>query len=789
MRHLVSFMVALLPAAALAQGWTPLRGLGTVPDGVMSQASDVSRSGVAVGVGLDALGNYLAWQWTEAGGMQRLPTPADALWAEANGVNDSGLVAGSVVSLGGPFGVQSLAVVWDASGFMTPVPLGEDVSWAVVRGLNERGDVIGQARGVDAGGVSFMRAVMWADGQEIDLGTLPGGDYADVAAINAHRQVVGASTTMTPAGLQSHAFVWSAADGMQPLGTLPGGDVSSATGIDDAGTVAGWSNTLVDGALVHRGFTWTRTGGFTVLEPLAGGTSSQALGIDARTGDVVGASDDHLGRLQAVVWDRDGRVTSIGRFAASQYARAVAIAGGYVVGDGDGFNESQLPVAFLVEREGGEEVPEAPVADAGDDVSLACSAQLNEVTLVAAGAYQAGDVLTWHLNGVPVASVVAPQVATKVLLPVGRHVLHLVATRQGVESAPDAVTVVVTDTQAPVSTYAASPAANEFGWHNDAVLVDLAASDVCSSVAWLQYAINEGAPVRSEGAEASFALDGDGEWRITRQAQDAAGNVEAPHAPELVRIDTTPPVVTARVTPEPNENGWWSSAVTVVFEAIDALSGVREVSDPVQLRSSGEHDPVEGEAWDFAGNRGTTVVSGIRIDAQPPVVEVDEPACGGMLWPPNHKMVAVTVAGRLTDDVPVTGGELKVSIASSEPDDARGGGDGNTSGDTNFGDGHRQPVTFTRTLNADGTFSFPVFLRAERAGGGNGRTYTVTVTGTDGVGHEASARLTWRVPKSMGHGFTCGGEDVDDDHDPRDDDCDRHKKKDKHDGKKGGGRH
>jgi len=49
--------------------------------------------------------------------------------------------------------------------------------------------------------------------------------------------------------------------------------------------------------------------------------------------------------------------------------------------------------------------------------------------------------------------------------------------------------------------------------------------------------------------------------------------------------------------------------------------------------------------------------------------------------------------------------------------------------------------------------------------------------------------VTWRVPKSVGHGFTCAT-GHDDDHDPRDEDCDRHKKKDdkKKDGKKKDGK-
>jgi hypothetical protein len=65
-----------------------------------------------------------------------------------------------------------------------------------------------------------------------------------------------------------------------------------------------------------------------------------------------------------------------------------------------------------------------------------------------------------------------------------------------------------------------------------------------------------------------------------------------------------------------------------------------------------------------------------------------------------------------------------VSITSDEPDNARGIGDGNTVDDIVIVD--------------DFTFE----LRAERAGSGSGRSYTMTYQATDASGNSVQASVT-----------------------------------------------
>ncbi len=96
-----------------------------------------------------------------------------------------------------------------------------------------------------------------------------------------------------------------------------------------------------------------------------------------------------------------------------------------------------------------------------------------------------------------------------------------------------------------------------------------------------------------------------------------------------------------------------------------------------------------------------------------------------VLWPPNHKLVTVTVnyaAG--------AGTSCSLDVASNEP--VNGTGDGDTAPDWIVLDSHH------------------VRLRAERAGNGTGRIYTITVTCSDNAGSN-SADVTVKVPHDMGH--------------------------------------
>jgi len=119
-------------------------------------------------------------------------------------------------------------------------------------------------------------------------------------------------------------------------------------------------------------------------------------------------------------------------------------------------------------------------------------------------------------------------------------------------------------------------------------------------------------------------------------------------------------------------------------------------------------------------------------DTTPPTISVSMNPT--ILWPPNHKMVAVQVSVAHSDACDALPGFTLVGATSSEP--ANGSGDGKTSPDI---------------AAAVGTAATQVHLRAERRGGGPGRVYTLIYEATDQSGNRSSASALVSVPVSQGH--------------------------------------
>jgi hypothetical protein len=104
-----------------------------------------------------------------------------------------------------------------------------------------------------------------------------------------------------------------------------------------------------------------------------------------------------------------------------------------------------------------------------------------------------------------------------------------------------------------------------------------------------------------------------------------------------------------------------------------------------------------------------------------------------VLWPPNHAMVPVTIAV-LASDNSGAAPRITATVSSNEPVDG-------------LGDGDTAPDWTTPVVDARGNVS--LHLRAERAGTGTGRTYTVSVTATDAAGNSTIVPVTIRVPHEM----------------------------------------
>jgi uncharacterized repeat protein (TIGR01451 family) len=129
---------------------------------------------------------------------------------------------------------------------------------------------------------------------------------------------------------------------------------------------------------------------------------------------------------------------------------------------------------------------------------------------------------------------------------------------------------------------------------------------------------------------------------------------------------------------------------------------------------------------DTTNNSSTTTTTA----SNPPPTITGATANPSVLWPPNHRMVNVTVSYDVTDNCPLPPGSCTLSVASNEP--VLGHGSGHTSPDWIVLDDHH------------------VLLRAEREGNGNGRIYTITITCTDSGGNSSTEEVEVTVPHDRG---------------------------------------
>jgi hypothetical protein len=108
-------------------------------------------------------------------------------------------------------------------------------------------------------------------------------------------------------------------------------------------------------------------------------------------------------------------------------------------------------------------------------------------------------------------------------------------------------------------------------------------------------------------------------------------------------------------------------------------------------------------------------------DTTPPVI-TDASANPSTLWPPNHKMVNVTIN---YGDSDACGGPVSCSLSVSSNE--------GSSADWQVVDAHH------------------VKLRADRNGNGNGRVYTITITCSDIEGNVSTSQVQVMVPHDQGH--------------------------------------
>jgi hypothetical protein len=127
------------------------------------------------------------------------------------------------------------------------------------------------------------------------------------------------------------------------------------------------------------------------------------------------------------------------------------------------------------------------------------------------------------------------------------------------------------------------------------------------------------------------------------------------------------------------------------------------------------------------------VADTIRASVAPPPSE-SGPVCNGaasqgVIWPPDHRMVAETIVG-----MDPTLSVVVMKIQQDEPVEM-------------LGSGNTEPDGY-------GLYGPTAYVRAERSGLGTGRIYVIWYTATDPYGQQCTGSVQVQVPHDQGQGLT-----------------------------------
>ena len=232
----------------------------------------------------------------------------------------------------------------------------------------------------------------------------------------------------------------------------------------------------------------------------------------------------------------------------------------------------------------------------------------------------------------------------------------------------------------------------------------------------------------------------------------------------LAAPDVTAPVTVAAVSGNLGDNGFYTGPVTVRLSATDpddaastlvtqySLNGSPFVNGTsIPLTADGS-DTIRFRSIDPAGNIENANTLVVNIDRTAPTLSVS--ANPTRLWPPNGKLVPVTVTGTVGDNFFGVGSTVTYRVRDEY--------------------GRVQPRG-TATVAPNGTFSFTVDLQAARRGfDRNDRQYTILVTAVDQAGNSTTETVRVTVPHDQGrHNGNRFGNGQGDDIGGHDDDSNR----------------
>jgi hypothetical protein len=234
-------------------------------------------------------------------------------------------------------------------------------------------------------------------------------------------------------------------------------------------------------------------------------------------------------------------------------------------------------------------------------------------------------------------------------------------------------------------------------------------------------ACGDGPPTVENDAPASFDP---GTTIVTWTATDASDNSTSQQQ-SIEVIDTTPPLISC----PPDQTAECIDGVATVTFPDPTASDDCDLASLACVPPSGSvfdlgDTTATCTATDTSDNEAECTLNVAVVDTIPPEVSVTG---GGELWPPNHAYISVDLAdcGIEIDDqcqgmIDLDDANPVVTCVSSDEVE-NGSGDGNTLED--------MVIVDNTTVN----------LRAERAGGGDGRVYSIHFEVSDNAGNVTAA--------------------------------------------------
>jgi hypothetical protein len=163
----------------------------------------------------------------------------------------------------------------------------------------------------------------------------------------------------------------------------------------------------------------------------------------------------------------------------------------------------------------------------------------------------------------------------------------------------------VLDNTGPTVTGTLVPAPNGAGWNNSNVTINWSAVDAGSGVASGPTPSSDSVTSNTSGVTKTATA-------VDRLGNSGSGSV-------TVKLDKDAPTIAAQQSPAPNSHGWNNTNVTVSFNCVDALSGIKSCTGPATFTHNGANQSAAGTAVDNADNSASTSVT-VNIDKAPPTL-------------------------------------------------------------------------------------------------------------------------------------------------------------------------